>query len=95
MSVAAVPRTNDDERFFGSARYFFLSGRESGPECPPSRTDGGIVTPSAFAHLHENGRDWPFLGDQPYALAQAPPISIARSLPLRRSVWRKGSTACS
>jgi len=34
-------------------------------------------------------------GDQPYALAQAPPISIARSLSLRRSVLRKGSTACS
>jgi hypothetical protein len=36
-----------------------------------------------------------FFGDQPYALAQAAPISIARSVSLRRSVFRKGSTACS
>jgi len=36
-----------------------------------------------------------FFGDQPYALAQAPPISIARSLLESRSAWRKGSTACS
>ena len=36
-----------------------------------------------------------FSGAQPYALAQAPPISIARSLSLRRSVRRNGSTACS
>jgi hypothetical protein len=36
-----------------------------------------------------------FLGDQPYAVAQAPPISIARSLAVRRSVCRNGSTACS
>ena len=36
-----------------------------------------------------------FFGDHPYALAQAPPISIARSVSLSRSVWRKGSTACS
>jgi hypothetical protein len=34
-------------------------------------------------------------GDQPYALAQAPPISIARSVALSRSVLRKGVTACS
>ena len=27
---------------------------------------------------------YPFFGDQPYALMQAPPISIARSLSLRR-----------
>src|SRR5437879_13872461 len=39
--------------------------------------------------------DHAFFGDQRYALAQAPPISIARSLSLRRSVWRKASTACS
>src|SRR6267143_955481 len=36
--------------------------------------------------------DHAFFGDQRYALAQAPPISIARSLSLRRSVWRKAST---
>ena len=36
-----------------------------------------------------------FFGDQPYAFAQAPPISMARSASLRRSVLRKGSTACS
>ena len=36
-----------------------------------------------------------FLGDHPYALAQAPPISMTRSLSLSRSVRRKGSTACS
>src|SRR5207249_10006615 len=39
--------------------------------------------------------DHAFFGDQPYTLVQAPPISIARSLSLRRWVWRKGSTACS
>src|SRR5205085_10134613 len=36
-----------------------------------------------------------FFGDQPYALAVAPPISIAHSLSLSRSVFRNGSTACS
>ena len=38
---------------------------------------------------------YPFAGDQRYTLAQAPPISIARSLAFRRSVSRKGLTACS
>ena len=33
-----------------------------------------------------------FVGDQPYTLAHAPPINIARSLSLRRSVRRKAST---
>ena len=35
-----------------------------------------------------------FFGDQSYAFAHAPPISRARSASLRRSVVRKGSTAC-
>lgn len=38
---------------------------------------------------------YPFVGDHPYAFAQAPPISIARSASLSRSVKRNGSTACS
>ena len=38
-----------------------------------------------------------FLAHPPFIalLAQAPPISIARSVSLRRSVFRKGSTPCS
>jgi hypothetical protein len=40
-------------------------------------------------------RRYPTVGDQPYALAVAPPISIARSPALSRSVMRNGSTACS
>jgi hypothetical protein len=35
-----------------------------------------------------------FFGAQPYTFAHAPPISRARSAALRRSVVRKGSTAC-
>ena len=36
-----------------------------------------------------------FFGDQWYALAHAPPMSIARSLSVSRSLLRNGSTACS
>src|SRR6185312_2202681 len=49
------------------------------------RPGPGAVPPRRYAAV----------GDQPYALAVAPPISIARSPALSRSVMRNGSTACS
>ena len=64
----------------------------------------GVDLPRAATGIHEGvvlltaeraRVDHAFFGDQRYALAQAPPISIARSLSLRRPVWRNGSTACS
>src|SRR5206468_11007156 len=64
----------------------------------------GVDLPRAATGIHEGvvlltaeraRVDHAFFGDQRYALAQAPPISIARSLSLRRPVGRNGSTACS
>ena len=51
--------------------------------------------PSRARRRHSMAAGYAFRGDQPYALAQAPPISIARSASLSRSVRRNGSTACS
>src|SRR3954454_10633472 len=57
--------------------------------------DCGRLTGEPAGACRDRIRRYAFFGDQPYALAVAPPISIARSLSLRRSVFRNGSTACS
>src|SRR4029079_16853775 len=50
--------------------------------------------PLTATHARSNQRALP-LGAHRYAFAQAPPMSIARSLSVRRSVSRKGLVACS
>ena len=61
----------------------------------PDHTPMAARSAERFRRSLQEAPCYVFFGDQPYALAQAPPISMARSASLRRSVFRKGSTACS